>query len=255
MDNDTNAFYDAIAEYYPLFYKDWETQLQREGLSLRSIFRGRDVQSVLVTAAGVGTQAVPLAELGYEVVATDPSAGMLRKAMQTAEGRGVLDKIRFERSSFAELPEVVGGQYDAIICKGNALPHLLTDDDIETALLTFLEMLNPGGTLVIGMRDFDYFIQHRPRFLPGFDHVDDEDQEFITFEIWEWEDGPPMIATQNLYMVKGHPKHLNAIKRSVKFRPLSVDEVKVVLLELGYEDFQEYPDRWEQVVYVRKPKS
>lgn len=253
MENNTNEFYDAIAEYYQFFYKNWDTQLEREGLSLRSIFRGQDVQSVLVTAAGIGTQALPLAELGYKVIATDPSAGMLRKAQEIAAERDALDKLQFERASFDELQNVVDGPFDAIVCKGNALPHLLTDEAIETALLVFYELLRPGGILVIGMRDFEPFMEHRPRFLPGFDHKNDAGQEFITFEIWEWEDGPPVIATQNLYMVNGQPDNLHAIKRSVSFRPLSLDEVKVVLLELGYEDFREYPDRWEQVVHVRKP--
>lgn len=253
MENNTNAFYDAIAEHYPLFYKDWEVKLEREGLSLRSIFRKKGIQRVLVTACGVGTQAIPLAELGYEIVATDPSAGMIRKAQATADERGLSDKIEFHRAAFHELTDVVDGPFDAVVCKGNALPHLLTDEEIETALLIFYELLRPGGTLVIGMRDFDPFMQHRPRFLPGFDHVDDDDSEFITFEIWEWEEGPPVIATQNLYLVQGQPPTLETTKRTVSFRPLSVDEVKVVLLELGYEDFGEYPDRWEQVVYARKP--
>ena len=253
MDNDTNDFYDAIAEYYPLFYKDWSVQLEREGLSLRSIFRKKGVERVLDAACGVGTQAVPLAKLDYDVVAVDPSPGMLRKAHETADEHGVMDKIQFERARFDELPEVVEGPFDAIVCKGNALPHLLTDEDIETALLIFYELLRPGGILVVGMRDFEPFMEHRPRFLPGFDHIDDDGNEFITFEIWEWEIGPPVIATQNLYMVQGQPRNLDATKRTVQYRPLSVDEVKVVLLELGYEDFEEYPDRWEQVVYARKP--
>ncbi|MEM9950696.1 MAG: class I SAM-dependent methyltransferase [Chloroflexota bacterium] len=251
--HETNAFYDAIADYYPLFYKDWETQLEREGISLRAIFRKKGVVRVLVTACGVGTQAIPLAEQGFEVVATDPSIGMLKKAQETAVSRGVLDKITFERSTFEELPDVVIGSFDAVVCKGNALPHLITDEAIETTLLIFYELLRPGGVLVLGMRDFDPFMEHRPRFLPGFDHIDDDDNEFITFEIWEYEEGPPMIATQNLYMVKGKAPKLETIKHAVSFRPLSVDEAKVVLLELGFEDFEEYPDRWEQVVHVRKP--
>lgn len=255
MQKETNAFYDAIADYYPLFFKDWEIKLEREGLSLRSIFRKKGIVKILVAACGVGTEAIPLADLGFEVIATDPSIGMLKKAQETAEERGVLDKIQFERATFEELPDVVEGPFDAIVCKGNSLPHLLTDEAIETALLTFYELLRPGGILVLGMRDFDPFMEHRPRFLPGFDHKDDDDKEFITFEIWEYEEGPPMIATQNLYMVKGTAPQLEAIKRSVSFRPLSVDEAKVVLLELGFEDFNEYPDRWEQVVHVRKPIS
>lgn len=255
MKNETNDFYDAIADYYPLFYKDWATKLEREGLSLRAIFRKKGIQRVLVPACGVGTQAIPLAELGYEVVATDASAGMLRKAQENATERGLLDQIQFERALFDELPDVVDGPFDAIVCKGNALPHLLTDEAIETTLLIFYELLRPGGSLVIGMRDFEPFMDHRPRFLPGFDHMDDDGKEFITFEIWEWEDGPPTIATQNLYIVRGKAPKLETIKRTVNYRPLSVDEVKVVLLELGYEDFGEYPDRWEQVIYVRKPLS
>lgn len=256
MQNDTTAFYDAIAEYYPLFYKDWATQLEREGLSLRSIFRNKGVQRVLVPACGVGTQAIPLAKLGYEVVATDPSQGMLDKAYQYAAEHDIEDgKLRLQRAAFHELPDSVSGPFDAVVCKGNALPHLLSDEEIETALLTFYELLRPGGVLVLGMRDFDPFMQHRPRFLPGFDHEQDDGSEFITFEIWEWDEGPPIIATQNLYMVQGQPENLQTIKRTVRFRPLSVDEVKVVLLELNFEDMGEYPDRWEQVVYARKPLS
>lgn len=251
--HDTSAFYDAIAEYYPYFYKDWETKLEREGLSLRSIFRKKGVRRVLVTACGVGTQAIPLAKLGFEIVATDPSAGMLQKAQDLAEEHGVLDEIQFAQASFDGLLDAVDGKFDAIVCKGNALPHLITDDAIETALLVFHELLRPGGTLVLGMRDFDPFMEHRPRFLPGFDHKDDDGSEFISFEIWEYEEGPPMVATQNLYMVKGKAPDLETVKHSVAFRPLSVDEAKVVLMELGFEDFGEYPDRWEQVVYVRKP--
>lgn len=255
MENDTTSFYDAIAQHYPRFYKDWEVQLEREGLGLRSIFRGNDVNRVLDVACGVGTQAIPLAELGYSVVAADPSDGMLEQARQLAQQRKVCDNIEFVRAAFHNLPDAVGGLFDAIVCKGNTLPHLLTDEAIENALQTFYGYLRPGGLLVIGMRDFELFMENRPRFLPGFDHTDDSGHEFISYEIWEWEDEPITIATQHLYLTQGQPPNdLHTIKRSVQYRPLSVDEVKVVLLELGYENFREYPDRWEQVVIAQKPK-
>lgn len=253
MNIETNEFYDAIAEFYPMFYKDWDVQLEREGLSLRSIFRGKGVIRVLDAACGAGTQAIPLADLGYEVVAVDPSAGMLRKAHDHAEEHGVIDKIQFERADFASLMDVVSGPFDAVVCKGNALPHLLHDDEIESALLTFYELLRPGGVLVIGMRDFGMYLEHRPHFIPGFDHIDDEGNEFITFEIWEWRDGPPIIATENLYIIQGQSRNLKTTKRSISFRPLSTEEVQVVLLELGFEDISQSPDRSEQVLVARRP--
>jgi glycine/sarcosine N-methyltransferase len=251
--NDTNDFYDAIADYYPLFYRDWQTQLEREGLGLRMIFRNRGVQRILDASCGVGTQAVPLAQLGFEMVAADPSLGMLNKAAETAATYHVSDKIQFVHADFLTLPDAVEGPFDAVVSKGNALPHLLTDEEIETAVLIFYELLRPGGTLVIGMRDFGLFMEDRPRFLPGFVHENEGGEEFITFDIWEWEEGPPVIAKQNLFIVKGKGAHYDTIKRQVAFRPLSTDEVKVVLLEVGFEEVTDQPDRWERVLVARKP--
>lgn len=253
MDNQTNEFYDAIAEYYPLFYKDWEIQLEREGLALRSIFRNKGVQRILDVGCGPGTQSIPLAKLGFEVVGVDPSRQMLDKAKRNAQQHNT--QVNWVQGDFLSLSDVVDGGFDAIVCKGNSLPHLLTDEEIETSILTFFELLRPGGVLVIGLRDFDMMLSHRPRFLPGFDHKDAQDVEFITFDIWEWEEGPPVIATQNLYMVRGRGTDYQTVKHSVQFRPLSVDELKVVLLEQNFEDIEQSSDRWEQIVTARKPLS
>jgi SAM-dependent methyltransferase len=253
--NNTNDFYDAIAEYYPYFYRDWEAQLEREGLGLRAIFRSRGVERVLDASCGAGAQAIPLAGLKYQVVAVDPSPGMLKKAKEFAERYHVLDRITFKQGDFLSLPQVVDGQFDAVITRGNALPHLLLDEEIIAALRNFFDLLRPGGTLVIGMRDFAPFMQDRPRFIPGFAHTLEGGEEFISFDIWEWHDGPPVIATQNLYIITGHPSRLQTVKHQVMYRPLSTDEVKVVLLETGFEDVIDQPNRTERVLVARKPSG
>ncbi|MAS34315.1 MAG: hypothetical protein CL610_09930 [Anaerolineaceae bacterium] len=251
--NDTTHFYDAIAEYYPLFYRDWQTQLEREGLGLRAIFRNKGVTRVLDPSCGAGTQAIALAQLGFQVVATDPSPGMLRKAQEIAAQFELRGELEFHRADFISLEDVVSGPFDAVVTKGNALPHLLTDDEIELTLHTFYELLRPGGVLVIGMRDFGPFMEARPRFIPGFTHTLDDDREFITFDIWEWQEGPPVIATQNLYIVQGKDDDYDTTRRQVIFRPLSTDEVKVALLEAGFDEISDQPDRSERVLVARKP--
>src|SRR5687767_13059441 len=122
--NNTNAFYDAIAEFYTLFNKDWATRLEREGLGLRSIFRGRGVNRVLDASCGAGAQAIPLAQLGYQVVAADPSEGMLKRAREIAALYQLDGKIQFKQADFLTLNDAVQGPFDAIIAKGNSLPHL-----------------------------------------------------------------------------------------------------------------------------------
>lgn len=253
LSNDTTDFYDAIANYYPYFYRDWETQLQREGLGLRALFRNRGVARILDASCGAGAQAIPLAQLGYDVTAIDPSYGMLRKLEEFAAEYDVLQKIRYKIGDFLSLLSILDEEFDAIITKGNALPHLLLDTEIEQAILNFFTLLRSGGTLVIGMRDFAPFMQDRPRFLPGFIHEPQEGSELITFDIWEWDDGPPVIASQNLFIVEGSGQQYGVVKHRVSYRPLSTDEVKVGLLEAGFEDVVDQIDRSERILVARKP--
>ncbi len=229
--------------------------MEREGLGLRSIFRNHGVKRVLDASCHAGAQAIPLAKLNFEVVAADPSTRMLQKAVEVATRQGVRDKIQFLRSDFLDLPKLIKGPFDAVISKGSVLPHLIEDDEIETALRNFYDLLRPGGMVVIGMRDFGPFMEDRPRFLPGLVHRLENGNEFITFDLWEWRDGPPVLARQNLFIITGRGRHYEVMKRRVIFRPLSTDEVKVVLLEVGFEDISDQPDRAERVLVARKPEK
>jgi glycine/sarcosine N-methyltransferase len=255
MDNQTNEFYDAIARDYPYFYQDWERQLEREKLSLRALFRDEKVRRVLDAGCGGGTQTIPLAQLNLEVVAADASTAMLAKARQAAERFGVLDRIHFKSVDFLNLREVIQGPFDAIVSKGNSLAHLLQDEHIESTVASFHELLREGGLLIVGMRDFDWLLEHRPRFLPGVAHTDPDGEEFITFDLWEWNEGPPIIASQNLYIVRGRAPQYTTIRRTVNFRPLSQDELQVVLLEAGFHLERTLTERGEQVLVARKPTN
>ncbi len=249
--NDTSVFYDAVADDYHLWYRDWDAELEREGLNLRRFFRDQGVQTVLDASCGPGTQAIALARLGYTVTAADPSAGLLARARQNAADYGVLDKISFVQSDFINLHRHVQGPFDAIITKGNSIPHLLRDDQIEEAMLIFHELLRPGGVLLIGMRDFEPLLEDRPRFWPGRIH-DEPGEQIITFDIWDWNDGPPITVTFNRFIVRGDGKTYNASKHPVVFRALTAEEVEVVMLEVGFSNIQAQHDRWELLVTAIK---
>jgi SAM-dependent methyltransferase len=252
-DNDTTAFYDSFAEDYHLWYRDWDAELDREGLNLRRYFRDRGIQTILDASCGPGTQAIALARLGYAVTAADPSAGMLARARQNAAEHGVVDKIQFVQSDFQNLHNQVQGPFDAVITKGNSLPHLLRDDQIEETLLIFYELLRPGGTVLIGMRDFEPLLEDRPRFWPGRIH-DGPDQQIITFDVWDWEDGPPVTVTFNRFVVRGSGKAYQATKHPVVFRALTAAEIEVVMLEAGFDHIQAEHDRWELLMIGIRPE-
>ncbi len=252
--NDTNKFYDSVVDDYHLWYRDWDATLEREGLQMRRWLRDRGVERVLDASCGPGTQAVAMAQLGYAVTAADPSAGMLDRARRYAADYDVLGRIEFVQASFLELPTVVTGTFDALVTKGNALPHLLTDLEISRALENFYRLLRPGGTVVIGMQDFEPFIEDRPRFIPGRVHDSELDEpQVITFDIWDWDDGPPLTVTVNSFVVSGRGQQYQAIKRPVVYRALTATEVQVVMLEAGFKDIDIVRDRLELVMIARKP--
>ena len=52
------------------------------------------------------------------------------------------------------LADRVEGPVDAVVCMGNSLPHLLTDDDLAATLAGFHSMLAPGGITVIQLLNY-----------------------------------------------------------------------------------------------------
>ena len=144
-----------------------------------------------------------------------------------AHEHGVEGKINFIQSDFLNLPQHVSGQFDAIVTKGNAFPHLITDAEIEKALRIFFDVLRPGGTVIIGMHDFEPFIEDRPRFIPGRIHdgdLADNEPEIITFQKWDWGEDEPLIVTVNNFILIGREKY-EIRKRPVKYRALTATDL------------------------------
>ena len=251
--NDTNEFYDAVADHYHLFYRDWRAAVDREGSTLRRIFSARGVRTVLDASCGTGTQTIALARLGFTVTAADISAAMLDKARENAAHFRVTNKIKFAHVSFLELGRAFDAPFDAVISKGNALPHLISDDDIKSALRHFYALLKPGGTLIIGIRDFDLLLEDRPRFVPGQFH--DDGEQNILFDIWDWDDGPPVTVTFNKFIVSGQGETYQAKKHAVKYRALRRAELEAMLAEIGFIDLKVESQHWELVFTAARPLS
>ena len=88
----TEDFYDALAPFYHLLFPDWEASIARQGAALDAVIRaeaGSDARTVLDVAAGIGTQALGLAALGYAVTASDLSSGAVRRLRDEAARRGL----------------------------------------------------------------------------------------------------------------------------------------------------------------------
>ena len=85
-----DEFYDQLAPFYHLIYADWEASITRQAAALDSImqeFWGAETTTILDVACGIGTQTLGLAQLGYQVTASDLSRAAVARARWEAAAR------------------------------------------------------------------------------------------------------------------------------------------------------------------------
>lgn len=154
----TNQFYDDLAQYYDLIYPDWGKSMLGQGEAISQILldhfgeRAREGLRLLDVSAGIGTQALPLAQSGHRVTARDLSSKAIKRLSKEAQDRGL--SIDAEAADMLQVSETVDGRFDAVLCMDNSLPHLRTDSEISVALDQFRKVLDPGGMVLISVRDY-----------------------------------------------------------------------------------------------------
>ena len=139
---------------------------------------------MLDCACGIGTQAIGLAALGYDVTGSDISDGELAEARARAEKNNV--RIRFEHVDFRTLSDVFDGDFDVVMAMDNALPHMLTSEDLASAIGSIVRQVRPGGIFIASIRDYDELLEKKPPYSPPYIHKTAEGQR-VSFQTWEWE--------------------------------------------------------------------
>ena len=186
--NITQTFYDNLASQYDKLFLDWQATTQEQALLLDKLFgdNGFDrTAHILDCACGIGTQTIGLADLGYPVTASDISQGALDEAKRRAAEKGA--EIRFEQADFRTLSNTFTQSFDLIIAMDNALPHMLSAEDLEAAVKSMVNQLTPGGLLVASIRDYDALLTTKPPYSPPYIHKTDKGQR-VSFQTWDWQD-------------------------------------------------------------------
>jgi SAM-dependent methyltransferase len=186
--NITQNFYDNMATQYDKLFQDWQSTTREQAVILDKMFSecgfDRDAQ-ILDCACGIGTQAIGLASLGYQVTASDISDGELAEAKERAEKNAV--QIRFEHADFCALSDTFQVQFDIVIAMDNALPHMLSSDALEKAISSIAAQTRPGGIIVASIRDYDSILAEKPSYSPPYIHKTEKGQR-ASFQTWGWKD-------------------------------------------------------------------
>jgi len=139
--------YDRFAEWFQILkpvYYDPETT-QKLAAFIRRL--NPEARSILDCACGVGSTAIDLSRMGFEVICSDFSRGMLKYARNNAQEAGT-SRMTFCESDWRDLQNDVQGTFDCIINLGVNIYHL-RGQDILNALWGMKKKLKPGGLLLI----------------------------------------------------------------------------------------------------------
>ena len=125
-DESPRAFYDALAADYAALFDDWWAAAQWHASIVDRMLQAHGVapaSRLLDCACGIGTQALGLAALGYDVTGTDVSPGAIERARREAIAHGIDATLGV--SDMRALDTMVRPGFDAVIACDNAIPHLL----------------------------------------------------------------------------------------------------------------------------------
>ena len=184
--NITQKFYDNMASAYDKLFDNWQASSREQALVLDRLFQANGFDKtagILDCACGIGTQAIGLAALGYRVTASDISAGELKEAEKRAADNNA--NIDFRCADFRNLAQVFSERFDIVIAMDNALPHMLSADELKSAVDSIVNQLAEDGMFVASIRDYDALLEDKPPYSPPYIHSTEKGRR-VSFQTWEW---------------------------------------------------------------------
>lgn len=248
----TQNFYDKMASQYDKLFQDWSQTTKEQAVILDAIFRknGFDTSARLLDCAcGIGTQSIGLASMGYRVTGSDISSCELEEAKARSEQHHL--DICFKQADFRSLDQTFSDDFDIIICMDNALPHMLTEEDLESAVKSISNQLASGGIFAASIRDYDSIVKNKPPYSPPYIHKTENGQR-VSFQTWDWTDDQYKL-TQYIIDDEGS---LSISKFDCQYRIILRDDLSKLLVSCGFSEvrwlFPEDSGFYQPIVVAKK---
>ncbi len=226
-------FYSSFADRYDLF-APWDKRIRRERWFFKYLLDMNHVNTVLDCFCGTGFHVAMLSEMGYEVEGIDISPDMVRKARENLKSKGLDARVRLGDVKVLDAKK----KYDCVLSMGNSLPHEFGDDNVSLALKKMYGALNPGGTCVIHMENFDRLYEDGDRFLPSVYRCADDGTDVFIFAVDYYEE-KVVFNILSVIERKGRPQFE---VDTVEYNPIGVKRLDKLLSAVGYRDIQYYED-------------
>lgn len=220
----SSNFYTSIARYYQHIFSFNPAQIE----FLRQVLPYNGAR-VLDVGCATGDLSFALTHFGFPTWAFDFDAQMVEIA-QAAKLEDAIFPI-FEQLDMRLIDERYPTSYfDTVICFGNTLVHLLTDDDILIFLKAVFKILSPEGRFTIQILNYQHIFDHQIKSLPTIDN------EHIRFERnYEFGEDSALIDFNTKLTIKSTGQK---IINSVKLNAIKKNRLQELLETAGFGAFE-----------------
>lgn len=245
-------YYNQLAPYYQFMHQDWQTSVSRQADILDGVIReffGSKVRHILDAACGIGTQSIGLAQLGYQITASDISRNEIEQARAEAARRGL--QIAFGIADMRRLTQSYSQLFDVVIACDNAVPHLLSDAEIRQTFEQFYQCTTPDGGCILSVRDYASMERGGKQLYPRHVHETGEGR-VILFDLWEFDGEDFYDFTTYIVEDKGEAAVTTHVIRGGRYYCVTLPTLEKLLREAGFQQVAILRDRYFQPLLIGK---
>jgi SAM-dependent methyltransferase len=154
--------YEDLLEYYQELFPVEESRVDFIEALAREI-PADHVPRLLELGCSAGTTALALARRGLELTGIDRSEDLIRSASRRGKGNNPRFFCMDMRDCHTYFPSA---SFDMILCLGDSLAYLDSQDEARTLFRHIYELLVPGGIFIFELVNYDKVLQGALKELP-----------------------------------------------------------------------------------------
>jgi len=249
--SDIRQFYAGLAPLYHLIHLNWEESLQRHAGMLDSVIRENwgEASTVLDVSCGIGTQAIGLSQLGYDVTASDLSPEAVERAKREAAARNV--SIAFSVADMRSVHDHHKREFEVVLSADNSVPHLLSDEDILAAFRQFHACIRPGGGCIVSVRDYEKEDLSKQQVIPyGI-----REEVGVRWLIWQvWDPHPPAYEVTMYFVEDRGGSRCDTHVMRATYYGIGIPRLMELMAAAGFVDVRRLDGRYFQPLIIGSRK-
>lgn len=225
--------YDALAEIYDQQYERYRDDVPFY-LRLADDYGG----PILELGAGTARLSAALARAGHQVVALEPSQGMMERGRERLERDGLQERVRYHQGDMRTVR--LNERFPLILAPLGTLSHAYTLQDQDATLATVKAHLEPGGLFAFDVQNPNFNELNVLRREAEWEHVGGEHSELF---LHQHLDEDAQILETRFYLDSTEPD--GTLKRrtmTLKQRYYNPFELERALRHAGFEQLTFYGD-------------